>query len=155
MRQTNVKWMKSNLYNAEMLEALLHQVQEATEQTGMLYRGWVSDIALEDGIIAMTGMVSEADGGAGLEFTYTAAELLTEHRRMVLYSNGTAVQLPPAPGATIMATTRREMHNRGDVGVVQKEQTAYWPEVFAVVWANTGKLSYVNVDEYTPVVMGT
>ena len=153
MRQTNINWIKANAYNLHLLTDLIKRVHDATEQTGIVYYGWVTDDPAEDGIISMVGMVSAGDLPPDPVFLYTETILQDHLARIRSAVMGLGVHVLPEPGTFVMATVTTPFCARGSVGEVIEERAPNWPASFSVKWQHSGKISYLADDEYVKVTM--
>ena len=154
MNQTNIKWIKANAYNLQLLSDLIKRVHDATEQSGIVYRGWITDQPEENGIINLSGIVSEGEMNVRPYFFYTEAVLLEQESRIRAEINGELVRPAPVPGTKIMATITTDCATRGFIGVVTQGQPQSWPNLFSVEWTHNGKIAFLRPDEYVPVSFG-
>lgn len=146
MIQVPISYITPNPYNIEHIEALIFKMMYATEHSGQLFYGWVSDSATENGIIQETGIIQYSPIAHLPANVYDVAELQAVIKMMLLVGQADYLSESVEVGDAVLATITTEFQSRGDTGViVQDEGNAYWPITFPVRWNRTNKISYSDL----------
>ena len=146
-KQIPIEYLTRNEYNVEVLKALALRIEDAQEQTGIPYFGWVADLGPEDGVARETGIISPYDFIDRPASTYDLAAVKAATEVMQLEVSGLRGLQALKVGDRVIATVSNDFYRRGNVGtIVEDTMNAYWPQTFPVRWDLSGKVTFSHLD---------